>query len=43
MVHFLKIILKEGNNRKIMVNEKWEQHKEYVRAKLAFKTVWMGY
>ena len=26
---------KEGNNRKIMVNEKWEQQKEYVRAKLS--------
>jgi hypothetical protein len=24
---------KEGNNRKLMVNEKWEQQKEYVRAK----------
>ena len=26
---------KEGNNRKFMVNEKWEQQKEYVRAKLS--------
>lgn len=26
---------KEGNNRKLMVNEKWEQQKEYVRAKLS--------
>jgi len=26
---------KEGNNRKIMVNEKWEQQKEYVKAKLS--------
>ena len=26
---------KEGNNRKIMVNEKWEQQKEYVRTKLS--------
>jgi hypothetical protein len=26
---------KEGNNRKVMVNEKWEQQKEYVRAKLS--------
>ena len=26
---------KEGNNRKIMVNEKWEEQKEYVRAKLS--------
>ncbi|MEK5520862.1 IS1182 family transposase [Heyndrickxia sp. FSL W8-0423] len=26
---------KEGNNRKRMVNEKWEQQKEYVRAKLS--------
>ncbi len=26
---------KVGNNRKLMVNEKWEQQKEYVRAKLS--------
>ncbi|WP_230203630.1 IS1182 family transposase [Bacillus massiliigorillae] len=26
---------KEGNNRKLMINEKWEQQKEYVRAKLS--------
>jgi len=26
---------KEGNNRTLMVNEKWEQQKEYVRAKLS--------
>ena len=26
---------KEGNNRKLMVNEKWEQQKEYVRSKLS--------
>ncbi|WP_440706253.1 IS1182 family transposase [Heyndrickxia oleronia] len=26
---------KEGNNRKLMVNEQWEQQKEYVRAKLS--------
>ena len=26
---------KEGNTRKLMVNEKWEQQKEYVRAKLS--------
>ena len=26
---------KEGNHRKLMVNEKWEQQKEYVRAKLS--------
>jgi len=26
---------KEGNHRKVMVNEKWEQQKEYVRAKLS--------
>ena len=26
---------KEGNNRKLMVNEKWEKQKEYVRAKLS--------
>ncbi|MER2076954.1 IS1182 family transposase [Psychrobacillus psychrotolerans] len=26
---------KEGNNRKLMVNEKWEQQKEYVSAKLS--------
>ena len=26
---------KEGNNRKVVVNEKWEQQKEYVRAKLS--------
>jgi transposase len=26
---------KEGNNRKLMVNEKWERQKEYVRAKLS--------
>ncbi len=26
---------KEGNNRKLMVNEKWEQQKEYVRALLS--------
>jgi len=26
---------KEGNNRKLMVNEKWEQQKKYVRAKLS--------
>ncbi|MEK4749112.1 IS1182 family transposase [Niallia sp. FSL W8-0177] len=26
---------KEGNNRKLMVNKKWEQQKEYVRAKLS--------
>lgn len=26
---------KEGNNRNLMVNEKWEQQKEYVRAKLS--------
>jgi transposase len=26
---------KEGNNRKLMVNEKWEHQKEYVRAKLS--------
>lgn len=26
---------KEGNNRKLMVNEKWEQQKEYVRTKLS--------
>lgn len=26
---------KEGNNRRLMVNEKWEQQKEYVRAKLS--------
>lgn len=26
---------KEGTNRKLMVNEKWEQQKEYVRAKLS--------
>ncbi|MED3573287.1 IS1182 family transposase [Cytobacillus praedii] len=26
---------KEGNNRKLIVNEKWEQQKEYVRAKLS--------
>jgi len=26
---------KEGNNRKIVVNEKWEQQKEYVKAKLS--------
>ncbi|MGV3464669.1 MAG: IS1182 family transposase [Heyndrickxia sp.] len=26
---------KEGNNRKLMMNEKWEQQKEYVRAKLS--------
>ena len=25
----------EGNNRKLMVNEKWEQQKEYVRTKLS--------
>ncbi|MFS1516933.1 IS1182 family transposase [Bacillus sp. SCS-151] len=29
---------KEGNNRKLMVNEKWEQQKEYVRAKLSEET-----
>ena len=27
--------VKEGNNRKLMINEKWEQQKEYVRAKLS--------
>ncbi|MEK4285623.1 IS1182 family transposase [Ureibacillus sp. FSL K6-0165] len=26
---------KEGNNRKLMVNEKWKKQKEYVRAKLS--------
>ncbi|MGG4170145.1 IS1182 family transposase [Rossellomorea vietnamensis] len=26
---------KEGNNRKLMVNEEWEQQKEYVRSKLS--------
>jgi len=26
---------KEGNNRKLMVNEKWEEQKEYIRAKLS--------
>ena len=26
---------KEGNHRKVMVNEKWEQQKEYVKAKLS--------
>jgi transposase len=26
---------KEGNHRKLVVNEKWEQQKEYVRAKLS--------
>ncbi|MFC5560120.1 IS1182 family transposase [Ureibacillus thermophilus] len=26
---------KEGNHRKVMVNEKWERQKEYVRAKLS--------
>src|SRR5690606_25696751 len=26
---------KEGNHRKVMVNERWEQQKEYVRAKLS--------
>ncbi|WP_394239605.1 IS1182 family transposase [Niallia oryzisoli] len=26
---------KEGNNRKLMINEKWELQKEYVRAKLS--------
>ena len=26
---------KEGNHRKLMVNEKWEQQKEYVRTKLS--------
>ena len=26
---------KEGNQRKLMINEKWEQQKEYVRAKLS--------
>lgn len=26
---------KEGSNRKLMVNEKWEQQKEYVRTKLS--------
>ena len=26
---------KEGTNRKVMVNERWEQQKEYVRAKLS--------
>lgn len=26
---------REGNNRTLMVNEKWEQQKEYVRAKLS--------
>ena len=26
---------KEGNNRKLMINEKWEQQKEYVRMKLS--------
>jgi transposase len=26
---------KEGNNRKLMVNKKWEQQKEYVREKLS--------
>ncbi|WP_082798165.1 IS1182 family transposase [Parageobacillus toebii] len=26
---------KEGNHRKVMVNEKWEQQKEYVRTKLS--------
>ena len=26
---------KEGNHRKLMINEKWEQQKEYVRAKLS--------
>jgi transposase len=26
---------KEGNNRKLMVNEKWEHQKEYVRSKLS--------
>ena len=26
---------KEGNHRKLIVNEKWEQQKEYVRAKLS--------
>lgn len=26
---------REGNNRKMMVNEKWESQKEYVRAKLS--------
>nr|WP_304218233.1 IS1182 family transposase [Fredinandcohnia onubensis] len=26
---------KEGNNRKLMVNEKWEHQKKYVRAKLS--------
>ena len=26
---------KEGNNRKLIVNEKWEQQKEYVRVKLS--------
>lgn len=26
---------KEGNNRKLLVNEKWEEQKEYVRAKLS--------
>ncbi|MEK5062337.1 IS1182 family transposase [Cytobacillus sp. FSL R5-0596] len=26
---------KEGSNRKLMINEKWEQQKEYVRAKLS--------
>ena len=27
--------VKEGHHRKLMVNEKWEQQKEYVRAKLS--------
>ena len=27
--------VKEGNNRKLRVNEKWEHQKEYVRAKLS--------
>ena len=26
---------KKGNNRKLMVNEKWEQQKEYIRTKLS--------
>ncbi|NLN26355.1 MAG: IS1182 family transposase [Bacteroidetes bacterium] len=26
---------REGNNRKLMINEKWEQQKKYVRAKLS--------
>ena len=35
--HFFSLCTKakEGNNRKLMVSETWEEQKEYVRAKLS--------